>query len=142
MKHATYDFMTRAETHTHTPTKPKSRIKIFNHLHDSLCNPLDSLSFIHLLISSNPLATLGANKDSFHQAHVYELLRDDSVTKLYPSCSIFSRLSAILRLFNIKARNGWTDITFIEMLELLYEILPEGHTLSPVTMRSRRYYVQ
>ena len=45
----------------HTPTKPRSRTKIFNHLHDSLCNLYDSLNFIHLLISSNPLATLGAN---------------------------------------------------------------------------------
>jgi len=60
MKHATYDFMTRVKPHTHT-TKPKSRTKIFNHLHDFLCNPLDSLDFIHLLISSNPLATLSAN---------------------------------------------------------------------------------
>jgi len=43
----------------HTPTKAKSRTKIFNHLHDSLYNPFDSLDFIHLLISSNPLVTLG-----------------------------------------------------------------------------------
>jgi len=35
MKHVTHDFMTRARTLTHTPTKPKSRTKIFNHLHDS-----------------------------------------------------------------------------------------------------------
>jgi len=61
MKHVTYDFMTRVIKLIQTPTKPKSRTKIFNHLHDSLCNPLDSLDFIHLLISSNPLATLGAN---------------------------------------------------------------------------------
>jgi len=66
MKHATYDFMTRVKKIkiklTRTPTKPKFKTKIFNHLHDSLCNPLDSLDFIHLLISSNSLATLGANK--------------------------------------------------------------------------------
>jgi len=65
MKHATNDFMTRARTHTltHSHTKPKSRTNIFNHLHNPLCSPYDSLDFIHLLISSNPLATLGANKN-------------------------------------------------------------------------------
>jgi len=35
-------------------------------------------------------------EDSFHQAHVYDSLKDDSVTELYPGCSSFSRLSAAL----------------------------------------------
>jgi len=43
-------------------------------------------------------------EDSFHQAHVYDSLKDDSVTKLYPDCSSFLRLSKVLQLFNIKAR--------------------------------------
>ena len=28
-------------------------------------------------------------EDSFHQAHVYDSLKDDPVTELYPSCSNF-----------------------------------------------------
>ena len=35
-------------------------------------------------------------EDSFHQAHVYDLLKDDLVTELYPGCSCFSRWSAVL----------------------------------------------
>jgi len=35
-------------------------------------------------------------EDSFHQAHVYDSLKDDSVTELYSSCSTFSRLSTVL----------------------------------------------
>jgi len=67
MKHATNDFMTRVRnhTHTHTYTKPKSRTNIFNNLHDPLCSPHDSLDFIHLFFSSNPLATPGANRELF-----------------------------------------------------------------------------
>ena len=68
-------------------------------------------------------------EDGFHQAHVYDSLKDNSVIELYPSCSTFSRLSTILRLFNIKARNGWTDKSFTELLELFHQILPEGNTL-------------
>jgi len=56
-------------------------------------------------------------------------LKDDSVTELYPGCFTFSRLSTILRLFNIKARNGWTDKSFTELLELFHQILLEGNTL-------------
>jgi len=35
-------------------------------------------------------------EDSFHQAHVYGSLKDDSETELYPDCSSFSRLSTVL----------------------------------------------
>jgi len=44
-------------------------------------------------------------EDSFYQAQIYDSLTDDSETNLYPSCSCLTRLSVILRLFNIKARN-------------------------------------
>jgi len=60
-------------------------------------------------------------EDSFHQTHVYDSLKDDS------------RLSAVLRLFNIKARNGWTDRSFTEMLELLHQLL------SKVTLLTSHY---
>jgi len=52
--------------------------------------------------------------ESVHQAHVFDSLKDDSLTQLYPGCSIFTCLSAILLLFNMKARNGWTDRSFTE----------------------------
>jgi len=41
--------------------------------------------------------------ESIHQAHVFDSLKDDSLTELYPDCSSFSRLSAVLRLFNMNA---------------------------------------
>jgi len=63
-------------------------------------------------------------EDSFRQAHVYGSLKDDSETELYPNCSSFTRLSTVLRLFNIKERNGWIDKSFIELLELFHQILP------------------
>ena len=44
--------------------------------------------------------------ESVHQVHVFDSLKDDSRKKLYPGCSSFSHLSAVLRLFNMKARNG------------------------------------
>jgi len=41
----------------------------------------------------------------------------------------FSRLSVVLRLFNLKAKNGWSDKSFTELLQLLIEMLPEGNTI-------------
>ncbi|WJX12650.1 hypothetical protein P8452_03121 [Trifolium repens] len=67
--------------------------------------------------------------ESFQRAHMYDTLRKDREETLYPGCTNFTRLSAVLRLFNLKARNGWTDKSFTELLELLKEMLPEGNTL-------------
>jgi len=96
-------------------------------------------------------------EDSFHQAHVYDSLKDDSLkddsfTELYPSCSTFSRLSTVLRLFNIKVRNLWTDKSFTKLLGLFYQILQKGNTLPtshyeakkilcPMSMEYRKIHV-
>jgi len=50
--------------------------------------------------------------------HIYDSLKDDSEKTLYPGFTSFTRLSATLRLFNIKAKNGWIDKSFNELLEL------------------------
>jgi len=53
----------------------------------------------------------------------------DSTTLLYVGSTKFTRLSAVLRLMNLKATNGWTDKSFTELLVLLNEMLPNGNTL-------------
>ena len=67
-------------------------------------------------------------EENFQQTHMYDSLKDNSTTNLYPGCLSFSRLLAVLRLFNIKARNGWTDRSFTELLEFWHEILHEGNS--------------
>nr|KYP36575.1 hypothetical protein KK1_042298 [Cajanus cajan] len=67
--------------------------------------------------------------ESFKHAHMYETMCNDLEKPLYPNCTKFTRLSAILRLFNLKARNGWSDKSFTELLELVKEMFPEGNTL-------------
>ncbi|XP_052724058.1 uncharacterized protein LOC128193906 [Vigna angularis] len=67
--------------------------------------------------------------DSFQRAHMYDNLCSDAEKPLYPECTKFTRLSVVLKLFNVKARNGWTDKSFTELLELLSDMLPKGNTL-------------
>ncbi|CAH9079417.1 unnamed protein product [Cuscuta epithymum] len=67
--------------------------------------------------------------ESFARAHVYDKLCADAEVPLYPGCTKFTRLTTVLRLFNIKATNGWTDKSFTELLQLLKDMLPEGNTL-------------
>ena len=58
----------------------------------------------------------------------FESLVSDAGKFLYPG-SKHTRLSAVLKLFTLKAKHGWTNISFTKLLELLVELLPEGNTL-------------
>ena len=60
---------------------------------------------------------------------MYKALKSDCEQELYSGCTNFMRLSATLRLFCLKARNGWTDKSFTELLELLKDMLPEDNKL-------------
>ena len=67
----------------------------------------------------------------FCQAHApyYEKLETDSKKPLYLGCTTFTRLSGVLALVNLKARFRWSDNSFIELLLLLKNMLPEDNTL-------------
>ncbi|XP_077228270.1 uncharacterized protein LOC143861220 [Tasmannia lanceolata] len=57
----------------------------------------------------------------------FKLLQDVE-HELYPG-SKFTKLSLVVRLFHIKCLNGWSNKSFIMLLELLKEALPEGAVL-------------
>nr|KYP54599.1 hypothetical protein KK1_000791 [Cajanus cajan] len=52
------------------------------------------------------------------QSHVYDTLKSDSETPLFPDCTTFTRLLAVLRLMNLKAKYGWSDKSFTERKKL------------------------
>ncbi|CAM8986241.1 unnamed protein product [Rhodiola kirilowii] len=58
---------------------------------------------------------------------VLESLKNDSELPVYEGCTKYTRLSA--KLFNLKARNGWSDKSFSELLTLVKDMLPRGNTL-------------
>jgi len=60
---------------------------------------------------------------------MFDRLTMDAKTPLYNGCTSFTKLLAVLKLFNLKARNGWTDKSFTELLSLLKEMLPQDNVL-------------
>ncbi|KAK2377307.1 hypothetical protein QL285_078005 [Trifolium repens] len=58
----------------------------------------------------------------------YGLLKDGE-EKLYPGCQKFSKLSFIMRIFQMKCLYGWSNTSFDSLLKLLSEALPEGNVL-------------
>ena len=67
--------------------------------------------------------------ECFAKVHGYGSMSRDVETPLYTGSTNLTRLSAVLRLMNLKEINGWTDKSFTELLQLLKDMLPEGNTL-------------
>lgn len=69
---------------------------------------------------------------------MFERLKSDADKPLYPGCKKFTKLSVILKLYNLKAANGWSDKSFTDLLELLYEMLLEYNELPPNTYEAKK----
>ncbi|XP_048496335.2 uncharacterized protein LOC125495610 [Beta vulgaris subsp. vulgaris] len=65
------------------------------------------------------------NKDS-KEARIFDNLMRDAEQALYPGCEKFSKLSFILKLFQIKCMDGMTNKAFTSMLKMYKDVLPEG----------------
>ena len=56
-------------------------------------------------------------------------LLEDSEKRLYRGCRKFTKLSALVKLYNLKAKHSWSDKGFSELLGLLVDMLPEDNVL-------------
>ncbi|XP_035548643.1 uncharacterized protein LOC118349177 [Juglans regia] len=68
----------------------------------------------------------------------YNMLKDADET-LYEGCTKHSRFSAIVRLWNMKCLGGWSNNSFVELLEFLNELLPSGASLLKNTYVAEKY---
>ena len=59
----------------------------------------------------------------------FQSLLNDAEKPIYPGCTRFTKLSALLRLYNLKAKHRWSDKSFSEMLFLLGELLHEDNEM-------------
>ncbi|XP_074277720.1 uncharacterized protein LOC141601344 [Silene latifolia] len=67
-------------------------------------------------------------KDFVDCPEIFQMLVGDSKKALFPDCSKFTRLSAMLRLYTLKAGNGWSDKSFTALLRLLSDMLPKDYS--------------
>lgn len=62
-------------------------------------------------------------EDYFKRARVYDTLCKYKEEMLYPECTTFTQLLAVLRLFST-IKSGWTDKNLTELFEFLKDIIP------------------
>lgn len=59
----------------------------------------------------------------------FRKLLEDAEKPLYPGNKKFSKLSTIVKLYNLKAKHAWSDSSFNDLLCLLGEMLPDCNEL-------------
>jgi hypothetical protein len=60
----------------------------------------------------------------------YKKMIEDSKKSFYHGYAAqYTRLLAMVKLFQLKASNGWSDGTFKDLLTLLKDMLPQGNTV-------------
>jgi hypothetical protein len=64
---------------------------------------------------------------------------EDSKKPLYHGCvTQYMRLFAMLKLFQLKASNGWSDCCFKELLTLLKDMLPQGNAVREIIYEAKQ----
>ncbi|CAL2266081.1 unnamed protein product [Prunus armeniaca] len=62
----------------------------------------------------------------------------DGDQPLYPGCRKYTKLSALVKLYNLKAKYGMSDVCFTELLILQGDLLPEGNTIPPSMYEAKK----
>jgi len=70
--------------------------------------------------------------------HLFKSLKNDSEKSSYNGYTTFTKLSAMLRLYNLKARNAWSDKSFTVLFKLLKNIPPEDNELPDCTYDAKK----
>ena len=69
--------------------------------------------------------------------HLIQSLKGNVEKLLYVGCYKFTKLCAVLRLYNLKVGNGWSDKSFMTLLSLLKDMRPETNKLPDHTYNLR-----
>ncbi|XP_022874209.1 uncharacterized protein LOC111393038 [Olea europaea var. sylvestris] len=60
-------------------------------------------------------------------------------TPLYPGNEKYTKLSSIVTLYKLKTISGWSDNSFIELLNILHDMLPQGNVIPTSTLSVRKF---
>jgi hypothetical protein len=69
----------------------------------------------------------------------YKKMIEDSNKSFYHGCAVqYTRLFVIMKLFQLKASNGWSDGSFKDLLTLLKYMLPQGNVVPRTVYEAKR----
>ncbi|KAL0546643.1 hypothetical protein IC582_016555 [Cucumis melo] len=70
-----------------------------------------------------------AHDKSCNTSNTFDTMFDDVKKPLYLRCKKFTKLSALVRLYNLKVRYGWSNTSFCELLSIISDLLPDNNEI-------------
>ena len=74
-----------------------------------------------------------AQFNCMNDPQLFGKLLEDVEKPLYPGCMKYTKLLALIKIYNLKACYGWSDKRFSDLLQLLEDILPLNNEM-PLSM--------
>jgi hypothetical protein len=72
---------------------------------------------------------------------IFKILGDELNIPLFSSCTKFTKITTIFKLYNLKAKNCWSDKSFTYLLQLIGDMLPENNELPNSIYKTKNSYV-
>ena len=70
--------------------------------------------------------------------NTFKILLEDAEKPLYPRSHKYTKLKALVKLYNLKGKYGWSDTSFSDLLSFLVDMLPEYNTLPKCTYEAKK----
>ncbi|KAA0039057.1 hypothetical protein E6C27_scaffold84G001530 [Cucumis melo var. makuwa] len=70
-----------------------------------------------------------AHDESCNRSNTFDTMFDDAKKPLYPGCKKFTKLSALVRLYILKVRYGWSNTSFSELLSIISDLLADNNEI-------------
>ncbi|XP_010513121.1 PREDICTED: uncharacterized protein LOC104789069 [Camelina sativa] len=90
------------------------------------------------LVSHGDLIDVDEGDDKVEDEFLAKLA--DAEAPLYPGCTNYNKLSAIVSLFRLKTQSGWSDKSFDSLLETLKQMLPKDNVLHTSLYEVKKFF--
>ncbi|TYK00090.1 uncharacterized protein E5676_scaffold596G00420 [Cucumis melo var. makuwa] len=70
-----------------------------------------------------------AHDKSCNRSNAFDTMFDDTKKPLYLGCKKFMKSSALVRLYNLKLRYGWSNTSFSKLLSIISDLLPDNNEI-------------
>nr|BAV56711.1 transposase [Ipomoea nil] len=96
----------------------------------------------HNRVDENPIDMVNAAYDEYvEDPNKFSKLLEDAEKPLYVGCTTFTKLSAVVKLYNLKAKYSWSDASFTDLLDLFAKMLPTDNVLPSSLYEAKRSLV-
>ncbi|KAL0561284.1 hypothetical protein IC582_001706 [Cucumis melo] len=75
---------------------------------------------------------------SCNRSNIFDTTFDDAKKSLYSGCKKFTKLSTLVRLYNLKVKYGWSNTSFFELLSIISDLLLDNNEIPTSLYKAKK----